>query len=81
MPTGKILRIVTATEAAVVWSSDAWATPYAMEMTRNAALNLWFSDLPTASLPDKSTVEFTIFWKTDRRWEGRNYLVTLSDPT
>jgi glucoamylase len=81
MPPGKILRLFVATEAAVVWSADRWATTNKAAATRNGALDLWFADLPTESCPVGSLVEFTFFWPGAGRWEGTNYSVSIRGAT
>ena len=80
MPHGKILRLIVAAEATIVWSANDWASANKMDATHISALNLWFADLPTADCPDGSVVEFTLFWKEAQRWEGRNYSVAVSGP-
>lgn len=78
IPQDKILRLVLAAEAIVVWSADRWATRLTVETSRNEALQLWFADLPTARLPENSALEFTFFWHESERWEGRNWVVTIN---
>jgi glucoamylase len=78
MPTGKILRLIVAADANVVWSADGWASTNKADTTRTAALDTWFVDLPTASCLDGSVILFTFFWEEARRWEGRNYSVAVS---
>ena len=75
MPPGKILRLIVAADATVVWSADDWASTNRADTTHISALNVWFADLPTEDCPDGSVIEFTFFWKEAQRWEGRNYSV------
>jgi glucoamylase len=77
VPHGKILRIVLAEQATVVWSIDEWARRNESETKQQSELNLWFADFPTAELPVNSTLAFTFFWKRDQRWEGRNWQITI----
>ncbi len=77
IPRGKILRIILVAEATVMWSTDQWATTNKSSMTNNRALNLWFGDLPTEQWPGGSVIDFTLFWKDDQRWEGRNWKVSV----
>jgi hypothetical protein len=56
---GKILRLIVAAEATIVWSADNWASTNKMETTPVSALNVWFADLPTEKCPDGSVIEFT----------------------
>jgi len=74
---GKILRILVAAEATIVWSTDNWARTNRTETIHESGLNLWFADFPTAELPVGSVIAFTCFWKRDQRWEGRNWQVNV----
>jgi glucoamylase len=76
-PRGKILRVILAAEATVVWSDDNWASTNKSEVQNESVLNLWFADIPTKSMPAGSLVEFTFFWKNEQRWEGKNHSVTV----
>jgi glucoamylase len=75
MPHGKILRIILAAEATIVWSTDDWARTNRSDTAHESGLNLWFADFPTAEWPAGSVITFTCFWKRDQRWEGRNWQV------
>jgi len=74
---GKILRIILAAEATIVWSTDDWARTNRSDTTHESGLNLWFADFPTAEWPAGSVFTFTSFWKRDQRWEGRNWQVSV----
>jgi glucoamylase len=74
---GKILRIILAAEATIVWSTDDWARTNRSDTTHESGLNLWFADFPTAEWPAGSVFTFTTFWKRDQRWEGRNWQVSV----
>ena len=74
------MRIILAAEATVVWSDDHWKTTKKADTTVIAAIDLWFADFPTKTLPDGSMVEFTFFWKKSQRWEVRNYSVSVTAP-
>jgi glucoamylase len=78
VPRGKILRIIIATEARIVWSMDNWAQTKESPMTHASELDLWFADLPSAEWPRDSVLAFTFFWNRDQRWEGHNWQVTVS---
>jgi glucoamylase len=73
----KILRIILASEATVVWSTDGWSQTNESPTTRQQKLNLWFADFPTVDLPNGSVLTFTFFWKGEQRWEGRNWEVAV----
>jgi len=77
---GKILRLIIAADATIVWSINGWASSNQADATHISALNLWFADLPKEKCPDGSVIEFTFFWKKDQRWEGKNYSVVVYKP-
>jgi len=74
---GKILRIILAAEATVVWSNDDWAHTNRSDTTLQSDLNLSFADFPTAEWLAGSIFTFTCFWKHDQRWEGQNWQVSV----
>ena len=74
---GKILRIILAAEATVVWSTDNWARTNKSQTTHQDDLNLWFADFPTTDLAVGSVFVFTIFWQREQRWEKRNWQVNV----
>jgi glucoamylase len=74
---GKILRIILAAQATVVWSTDGGAHTNLLDTIHESRLNLWFADFPTAAWPAGSVLTFTFFWKRDQRWEGRDWQVTI----
>ena len=74
---GKILRIVLATEATIVWSTDEWAATKQSQMIHQSELDLWFADFPTAESPPGPVLAFTLFWKRDQRWENRNWQIDI----
>jgi glucoamylase len=80
MSPGKVLRIVAAADATIVWSANNWVSTSSVNSTNNRTLNLWFADLPTENCPGGLVIEFTFFWKEAQRWEGRNYSVAVSRP-
>ena len=74
---GKTLRIILAAEADVIWSKDGWTHTNTTQATHENELNLWFADFPTAGWPVGSVLIFTLFWKSDQRWQGRNWEVSV----
>jgi hypothetical protein len=74
---GKILRIILAAQATVVWSTDAGARTNLLDTIHESRLNLWFADFPTADWAAGSVLTFTFFWKRDQRWEGRDWQVSV----
>lgn len=78
MPQGKLLRILVAADATIVWTTDGWATTNKTDTLSNTYLHLWFADLPTEDCAVGATIEFTLFWKDEQRWEGRNSFVAVT---
>ncbi len=74
---GKILRIILAAQATVVWSADGGTRTNLLDTIHESRLDLWFADFPTADWPAGSTLTFTFFWKHDQRWEGRDWQVSI----
>jgi glucoamylase len=74
---GKILRIILADQATVVWSTDGGARTNLLDSIHESRLNLWFADFPTADWPSGSLLTFTFFWKRDQRWEGGDWQVSV----
>lgn len=79
LPHGKILRLVVAADATIVWTINGWSSTNKIDTTHISALNIWFTDLPMEKCPDGSVIEFTFYWKEGRRWEGRNYSVAVNE--
>ena len=77
VPRGKILRIILAAHATVVWSTDGGASSNLLDTVHESRLDLWFADFPTADWRAGSTLSFTFFWKHDQRWEGRDWQVKV----
>jgi glucoamylase len=73
----RILRLIVAADATIVWSANGWAGTNKADTLHNRVLNLWFADLPTENCPGDSVIEFTFFWKETQHWEGRNYSVAV----
>ena len=77
MPHGKILRIILAAEASIIWSSDNWEHTNHTDTAHESGLNLWFMDFPSSGWDVNTVIEFTFFWKHDKHWEGKNWHVTV----
>ena len=77
MSRGKILRIIIAAQATVVWSIDGGTRANLLDAIHESRLNLWFADFRTADWPAGSVFTFTFFWKRDQRWEGRDWQVNV----
>src|SRR2546426_569903 len=74
MASGKILRIETLARARVHWSADGWRTVRDTD-TRDTTLGVHVVDLPTASLPSRSRIDFTFYWLDRDPWEGSDSVV------
>src|SRR6266516_4266018 len=74
---GKILRIILAAAATIVWSTNDWARTERLDATHESELNLWYADFATAEWPQGSALAFTVFWQRDQRWEDRNCQLSL----
>jgi len=73
---GSRLRIETLAAATVIWTFDSWTNLDATEST-DPGLGVHIVDLPTQSLDANRTIEFTLWWPDDARWEGENFSVTV----
>jgi glucoamylase len=76
VPRYKKLRLVLLNPAMVHWSIDGWKSSQDTN-TRDTGFGTYILDLPTASLPPGSNVDFTFYWPRESRWEGTNYSVTV----
>jgi glucoamylase len=74
---GKILRIIIAAQATVVWSTDGGARTNLLDTIHESRLDLWFADFPTVDWLAGWVLTFTFFWKRDQRWEGRDWQINL----
>ena len=77
MHRGKILRLILATEATVVWSTDGWARVNKADTALESGLNLWFFDFSTTDCTSGTVFSFTLYGKRDHRWQGRNWDVSI----
>ncbi len=76
VPRYKKLRLVLLNPAMVHWSIDDWKSSQDTN-TRDTGFGTYILDLPTASLPPGSKVDFTFYWPRESRWEGKSYNVTV----
>ena len=76
MPCGKKLRILTAGPALVHWSFDGWQTSRDGD-TEESGWNLQYLDLFTEKLESGRQIILTFYWKNEKRWEGREFEVTV----
>lgn len=77
IPAGLGLRITLPAPATVHWGRNGWQGA-TNSQTRETGLGSYsVAELPTASLPPGSTVEFTFRWLGSAAWEGRDYRVEI----
>jgi len=74
---GKILRIILAAAATIVWSTNNWARTERLDTTHENELNLWYADFATAEWPQGSVLAFTFLWERNQRWEDQNWQVNV----
>ena len=74
MHSGEYLRVQGNASFRLHWSSDNWQTVKDTDSRRNA-LNIDYVDLKEVATEAGTCIRFTLFWKDDNRWEGRNYEV------
>ncbi|MDG6995081.1 MAG: glucan 1,4-alpha-glucosidase [Nitrososphaerota archaeon] len=72
---GTILRIQAPAEFLLHWSSDNWKT-IKDNVSINTALQIEFVDIFVAK-DQVDPVRFTFFWKSDGRWDGRDYSIEV----
>lgn len=76
VPHGQTLLLNLLSPALVHWSTDAWKTAYDNE-TYDTGLGLHTLNLPTASLPVGGQIVFTLYWLSEKRWEGTDYTAKI----
>lgn len=74
---GKVLRIILAAKATIIWSADSWQHTNALDTAHEGELDLWFADFPTQDWPVGAVFAFTCFWNHDQRWQGHNWQVSV----
>ncbi len=74
---GNVLRIQAPAAFRLRWTKDDWRHQLDTASTPTA-LDINFVDIPIA--PDQAApVRFTFLWTDEGRWEGRDYLVNVTD--
>jgi hypothetical protein len=77
IPAGSKLRLVANGHFYLVWTVDDWKTVHNKE-SRHVGCAGHFADMETEA-GQAGRVIFTMKWRHDNRWEGRNFEVRL-DP-
>ncbi len=75
---GGMLRIETTSSVLVHSSTDGWRTTIDTA-SNDTGMGMHRTDIETASLPEGTDILFTFYWTEQRRWEGRDYSVTVRD--
>jgi glucoamylase len=78
MPAGHTLRVLTHNPFVLVWSLDDWKTVHNTDSRAVGCLGNVVDVATDAS--GTSPVVFTMRWRTDDHWEGRNFEVNLEPP-
>jgi glucoamylase len=78
IPHGKKLRIETAAASVVRWTSDDWQSSHDVSGV-DTTIGMWTADLATDLLAVGSVVQFTVYWPDSRRWEGRDFSVSIDE--
>ena len=76
----QVLRIEVHAPARIHWSTSNWHS-FADVSTIDSGLGLHYADLPVEDLENGETIDFTFYWPSVERWEGRNFSVRVVQPT
>jgi glucoamylase len=73
---GQTLCVLLTRPARLRFGFDGWQQPCDFD-TREAGLGLHEATLPTAHRRAGSSIDFTIFWPDDSRWENHDYRIDI----
>jgi glucoamylase len=76
---GKILRIILAAQATVMWSTDDWEHTQPAEMIHEKGLELWYADFASAEWPVGSAFTFALYQPDDPAWEERKWRIVIGN--
>jgi len=71
----KRLQILDKNRFQVLWTSDGWKTKNNTD-ARLVGYPGFSADIPAQA--EGSKIEFTLFWPTEKRWLGKNYVVAVT---
>lgn len=74
---GQTLRIECNKAALIHWSDDGWKNSQDLP-AHNTGLGLYYADIPVAHA-QKGSVLFTFYWQEARKWENRNFEISIED--
>lgn len=73
---GNHLTLALKAPACIHWGRNGWQDTRDNE-TRNTGLDVYVFDLPIAEFRTGETVQFTIYWLDQKRWEDKDYEVQV----
>ncbi|MDQ6612727.1 MAG: glycoside hydrolase family 15 protein, partial [Gemmatimonadota bacterium] len=77
LPVGRVLRIDAAEQVMVHWSIDNWET-FTDSESIQITKGLHTVELPTSAFAVGVAVTFTLYWPGELKWQGQDYVVTVS---
>jgi glucoamylase len=77
IPSGKTLRIEVLSPAKIHWSTNGWKETQDSP-TNDTCLGVHFVDLPSEEFSPGTQLIFTIYWKDQDLWDGRDYQVKVT---
>jgi glucoamylase len=77
MAAGRILRIETRARVVVHAGIDGWSRAEDVEAV-DTGLGMWVADLDTRALGVTHSLDFTLYWADEARWEGTNFHVVVT---
>ena len=73
---GQLIRIPVDRPFQFRWSNDSWQTVHDLQSAPSVADQIQVVDFDTTPLAGPR-IDFTFFWPTDVRWEGRNFAIFI----
>ncbi|MFQ6096586.1 MAG: glycoside hydrolase family 15 protein [Armatimonadota bacterium] len=74
---GHVLRVQAPTVFRLRWTADEWQS-WRDTDSSPTGLDIGFVDIPIGKR-QRAPVRFTFYWTEDGRWEGRDYVVNVTD--
>jgi len=75
---GNSLTVALKAPARVHWGVNGWKAVRDVD-TEDTGLGVHVADLPVAGLAAGTTIQFTFLWRDTEAWEGRDYLLLVTD--
>ena len=73
---GQVIRIPSDRPFQLRWTNNGWQTVNDLQSKPSVAKPIHVLDLDTTPLTG-ARLDFTFYWPTDSRWEGRNFAITI----